>query len=211
MTDVRKSSSKSPFLIPLLILFIVIIAYWLYDSYFRPNSLPVKMDSPAFSLSDLNGEPVTEARFDGKVRITSFIFTRCPDICPATTANMVVLQSELQKQGLFGKDVEFVSITFDPVNDTPEVLQQYAERMGIDQSGWTLLRGEQGEVKDLASKYNLSIIRLDDGLFAHSVTSLLLIDGKQRVRNIYKMGEEMENEKILADIKTLLDEQQRDS
>lgn len=211
MTEVRKPSSKNPFLIPLLIIFIIVVAYWLYQSYFRQNSLAVKMDSPAFSLFDLNGETVTQTRFDGKVRITSFIFTRCPDICPATTANMIALQSELRKQGLFGNEVNFVSITFDPVNDTPEVLQQYAERMGIDQSGWTLLRGEEGEVKDLASKYNISIVPLDDGLFAHSVTSLLLIDGKQRVRNIYRMGEEMENEKILSDIKTLLDEQQRDS
>ncbi|MFC3771728.1 SCO family protein [Paenibacillus sp. GCM10012303] len=211
MTEVRKPSSKNPFLIPLLIIFIIVVAYWLYQSYFRQNSLAVKMDSPAFSLFDLNGETVTQARFDGKVRITSFIFTRCPDICPATTANMIALQSELRKQGLFGNEVNFVSITFDPVNDTPEVLQQYAERMGIDQSGWTLLRGEEGEVIDLATKYNISIVPLDDGLFAHSVTSLLLIDSKQRVRNIYRMGEEMENEKILSDIKTLLDEQQRDS
>ena len=211
MADARKSSSKSPFLIPMLILFVIVVAYWIYDSSFRSSSLSVKMDSPAFALSDLNGETVTEARFDGKVRLTSFIFTRCPDICPATTANMVLLQSELQKQGLFGKDVEFVSITFDPVNDTPEVLQQYAERMGIDQSGWTLLRGGEEEVKGLASKYDFSIVRIEDGLFAHSVTSLLLIDGKQRVRDIYKMGEEMDNEQILSDIKRLLAEQERDS
>lgn len=194
-----------------LILCAAAAAYWLYDAFFRQNTLPVKMDSPGFALSDLNGETVTEARFDGKVRLTSFIFTRCPDICPATTANMVALQNELQTQGLFGKDVEFVSITFDPANDTPEVLQQYAERMGIDPSGWTLLRGEEEEVKALAAKYNLSIVRIDDGLFAHSVTSLLLIDGQQRVRNIYRMGEDMENDKILADIQTLLKEQQRDA
>ncbi|MEF3312117.1 SCO family protein [Paenibacillus sp. GYB004] len=206
-----RRSSKNPLLVSLLILFLVVVAYWLYDTFFRSNSLQIKMNSPAFSLTDLNGETVTEARFDGKIRITSFIFTRCPDICPATTANMVALQSELQKQGLFGKEVEFVSITFDPVNDTPDVLQQYAERLGIDQRGWTLLRGEEGEVKTIASKYNISIVRLDDGLFAHSVTSLLLIDGKQRVRNIYKMGEEMDNEKMMSDIKTLLEEQQRDS
>lgn len=210
MTDARKSSG-SLYLILALILCAAAAAYWLYDAFFRQNTLPVKMDSPGFALSDLNGETVTEAQFDGKVRLTSFIFTRCPDICPATTANMVALQAELQKQGLFGKDVEFVSITFDPANDTPEVLQQYAERMGIDPSGWTLLRGEEEEVKALAGKYNLSIVRIDDGLFAHSVTSLLLIDGQQRVRNIYRMGEDMENDKILADIQTLLKERQRDA
>ncbi|WP_339224140.1 SCO family protein [Paenibacillus sp. FSL W7-1332] len=209
MIPVRNASKRS-YIILAIIIIIIAIGYWLFASFYKP-ALPVKMNSPAFSLSDLHGETVTEAQFDGKIRLTSFIFTRCPDICPATTANMVALQSELQKQGQFGNEVEFVSITFDPENDTPEVLQQYAERMGIDQSGWTLLRGDENKVKDLASQYNLSIVRLDDGLFAHSITSLLLIDGKQRVRQIYRMGEDMENEQIITDIKTLLKEQQRDS
>ncbi|WP_194542714.1 SCO family protein [Paenibacillus sp. FSL W7-1279] len=209
MIPVRNASKRS-YIILAIIIIIIAIGYWLFASFYKP-ALPVKMNSPAFSLSDLHGETVTEAQFDGKIRLTSFIFTRCPDICPATTANMVALQSELQKQGQFGNEVELVSITFDPKNDTPEVLQQYAERMGIDQRGWTLLRGDENKVKDLASQYNLSIVRLDDGLFAHSITSLLLIDGKQRVRQIYRMGEDMENEQILTDIKILLKEQQRDS
>ncbi|WP_317890721.1 SCO family protein [Paenibacillus arenilitoris] len=143
--------------------------------------------------------------------MVSFIFTRCPDICPATTANMVLLQDSLRERGVFGKDVEFVSISFDPDNDTPEVLRQYADRMGVDQNGWTLLRGTEEEVGKLASGYNLSIAKLEDGLFAHSVTSLLLIDRQQRVRNIYRMGEDMDNEIILKEIDDLLKERQRNS
>ncbi|MUG66792.1 redoxin domain-containing protein [Paenibacillus campinasensis] len=188
----------------------IAVGYLLFGFYFRQAALPVKMNSPEFTLLDIHGQTVTENDYDGKVRLTSFIFTRCPDICPATTINMVALQNELQKQGTFGDEVEFVSITFDPDNDTPEVLKQYAERLGIDQSGWSLLRGEEEKVKELAAQYNLSIVRLDDGLFAHSITSLLLIDGQQRVRAIYRMGEDMENEQILKDIDTLLKEQQKD-
>jgi len=210
MSHTRKTSMRR-YVIAIVILCIAAAGYLMLQSLFRSDLLPVKMNSPAFALTDLQGETVTERDFDGKIRLTSFIFTRCPDICPATTANMVALQAELQEQGRFGNGVEFVSITFDPDNDTPEVLQQYADRMGIDQSGWTLLRGEEEKVKELASQYKFSIVRLDDGLFAHSVTSLLLIDGQQRVRRIYRMGEDMENDQILADIETLLKEQQRKS
>ncbi|EHB62419.1 MULTISPECIES: SCO family protein [Paenibacillus] len=210
MSRARKSSMRR-YVMAIIILCIAAVGYLVLQSSFRSDSLPVKMESPGFALTDLEGETVTDKDFDGKIRLTSFIFTRCPDICPATTANMVALQAELQEQGRFGNGVEFVSITFDPNNDTPEVLRQYADRMGIDQSGWTLLRGEEHEVKELASQYNFSIVRLDDGLFAHSVTSLLLIDGQQRVRRIYRMGEDMENDQILADIQTLLKEQQRKS
>jgi len=210
MSHARKTSMRR-YVMAIVIFCIAAAGYLVLQSLFRPDSLPVKMESPSFSLNDLEGETVTDKDFDGKIRLTSFIFTRCPDICPATTANMVAIQAELQEQGRFGNGVEFVSITFDPDNDTPEVLHQYAERMGIDQSGWTLLRGEEEKVKELASQYNFSIVRLDDGLFAHSVTSLLLIDGQQRVRRIYRMGEDMDNDQILADIQTLLKEQQRKS
>lgn len=209
MTVVRKSS-KRPFLVLLAALCAAAAGYWLYTGFFG-SQLPVKMNSPAFALQDLNGNTVTQAEFDGKVRLTSFIFTRCPDICPTTTSNMVVLQNKLQQEGLFGSDVAFMSVSFDPVNDTPEVLQQYAERLGIDQNGWTLLRGEETDIKELAAAYGISILRIDDGLYAHSVTSLLLIDGKQQVRRIYKMGEEMDNTAILADIQSLVDERRKES
>lgn len=203
-----KKFSGRLYLFLILLLCLVAAGYWLFSTYGKPNKLPVVMDSPAFALTDVEGATVTEEQYDNKVRLMTFIFTRCPDICPATTANMVLLQKELQEQGLFGDEVEFVSITFDPDNDTPEVLRQYAERMGINLSGWSLLRGDEAEVNNLASQYKLSIVKLEDGLYAHSTTSVLLIDGQQRVRKIYRMGEEMDNEAILKDIKALAKERQ---
>lgn len=210
-TAPASKASKLPYIILALLLALAAIGYWLYDSSYRHQSLPVVMESPAFSLEDLDGQQVTEQRFDGKVRLLSFIFTRCPDICPATTSNMVLLQKELQRQGAFGEAVEFVSISFDPVNDTPDVLRQYADRLGINQSGWTLLRGTDEEISKLASDFNISIVKMDDGLYAHSVTSLMLIDARNRVRNIYKMGEFMENDIIMKEIGVLLKERQRGS
>lgn len=210
MARVARSTGR-PYLILGLLLFAAAAGYWLYDNYFRHQSLPVVMESPPFSLSDLDGNTVTEQAFAGNVRLVSFIFTRCPDICPDTTANMVWLQGKLKEQGLFGSDVEFVSISFDPDNDTPEALRQYADRMGIDQNGWTLLRGTEEEIGKLSSAYNLSIVKLEDGLFAHSVTSLLLIDDRERVRSIYKMGEFMDNDVILAEISALAKAMRRDS
>lgn len=191
-----------------LLFALCVSAYVLYDLLFKDKGLPVVMESPSFSLPDLEGNSVTQEQFNGQVRLMSFIFTRCPDICPATTANMVLLQSALKEKGLFGGKVSFVSVSFNPLNDTADVLKQYAERMGIDRSGWTLLRSDtEAPVIDLAKKYGISIQRMEDGLYAHSVTSLLLIDSGHRVRKVYRMGEEMDNEQILSDIEALAGEQ----
>jgi hypothetical protein len=43
--------------------------------------------------------------------------------CPMMTVNMVQVQKKLKADGLFDKDVAFVSITFDPVKDTPQVMK----------------------------------------------------------------------------------------
>lgn len=86
----------------------------------------------------------------------------------------------------------------------PEVLREYARRMGLDEKGWQLLRGEEQETRDIAAKYGVMVQRMDDGQFVHNVTSLQLIDANRNIRKVYSMGEEMDTEEILKDIDSLL-------
>ncbi|MBD2847737.1 SCO family protein [Paenibacillus sp. IB182496] len=198
--------SSRPYLIAAAVLLIALAAYLLYPVLAGGDKLPVVMDAPDFALTDPAGAPVTQADFDGQVRLVEFIFTSCPDICPATTANMVQMQEPLKEKGWFGDEVQFVAITFDPETDTPERLAEYADRMGMDLSGWTLIRDDEQKTKDYAANFNISIQRLDQGQYMHSVTSLLLIDGQHRVRKIYKMGEDMNNDQIMADLESVVTE-----
>ncbi|WP_020619784.1 SCO family protein [Paenibacillus daejeonensis] len=198
------TKAARPYLIAAIILVAAFAAYLLYP-LFQSKSLPVVMASPNFQMPDHEGNIVTQSDYDGQVRLMSFIFTRCPDICPATTIHMVDMQEELKARGWYGDQVSFVSATFDPDNDTTEVLEGYAERLGIDQTGWTLLRGEEADTIALAAEYGNSVQRLDDGLYVHSITSLLLIDGEHQVRKIYRMGDDINQEEILADIATLVE------
>ncbi len=59
-----------------------------------------------------------------KVVAINFIFTTCEDICPAETARLKSVADILGER--MGKDVFFYSITIDPGNDTPEVLNAYS-------------------------------------------------------------------------------------
>ncbi|MBW7456200.1 SCO family protein [Paenibacillus sepulcri] len=171
------------------------------------GKLPVVMDSPDFTLQGLDGNPFTySANNTGNVHIIEFMFTQCPDICPATTYNLVQIQEELKKEALFGSKVNFLAISFDPANDTPQVLRKYADRLGMDMSGWSILTGKEEDTKKLAEKFGISITKMPDGTFVHTATSLLLIDDKQRVRKVYRMGNDMDNELILNDIRTLINE-----
>ncbi|TBL69918.1 SCO family protein [Paenibacillus thalictri] len=159
--------------------------------------LPTIKQAPDFSLLDLKGTPVRLSHTDGKVRLVEFLFTSCPDICPMTTYNMVKLQDKLKAQGLWGNKVQFFSITFDPLKDTPEVFKSYGDRMGIDYSGWNLLTGTEKETGDTARDFGVLVQKMQDGSFVHTVTSLFLVDQTGKIRKVFPMGEDMDNETIL--------------
>ncbi|BBI32810.1 SCO family protein [Cohnella abietis] len=190
---------------------LVLIVYFLYSSKDRETALPVVQSAPEFALTNLDGQQVNASDNKGKIVLMEFMFTSCPDICPLTTYKMVQLQEQLKEQGLFGNEVQFVAITFDPKQDTPEMLKKYADRMKMDMSGWHVLRGEEEATKEIAKQYGVMVQNMGDGQFVHTVTSLNLIDSEQKVRKVYSMGDEMNNEVIMADIVSLLSEKKNEN
>jgi len=97
----------------------------------------------------------------GKVVAINFIFTSCPDSCPAETAKLVAVQRELGDR--VGRDIFMYSITIDPEYDTPEVLKAYREKFSI-KPGWTFLTGDENDIILLRKKLGLYVeeIQNDD-------------------------------------------------
>lgn len=177
-----------------LVAIVVCAALWFRQG---TDPLPKVKKAPEFALQNLKGDNVTLGSTNGKVRLIEFFFANCTDICPATTSNMVLMQNNLKKKGLFGSKVEFISITFDPERDTPEALGEYIKMMGIDQAaGWHMLRGSENGVKQTANDYGLMVVKQKDGQFAHSIRSLFLVDREGFIRKVYDMGEAMDNTDI---------------
>ncbi|HYK02189.1 MAG TPA: SCO family protein [Thermoanaerobaculia bacterium] len=75
----------------------------------------------------------------------NFIFTSCTTICPTLGANFAKVQSLL---GESGRDVSLISISIDPVNDTPARLAAWSTRLG-GKPGWTLVTGEGTDIDAL--------------------------------------------------------------
>jgi protein SCO1/2 len=191
----------------LLVFVLGLAVYFVYRSVSSESSLPIIKAAPDFVLQNLDDEPVMASVNKGKVVLMEFMFTSCPDICPLTTYKMVQLQEQLKQKAMFGNQVRFVAVTFDPEQDTPEVLREYAQRMNMDNTGWHILRGEEERTKKIAADYGIMVQNIGGGQFVHTVTSLNLIDSEQRIRKVYEMGEEMNSDEIMKDIESLLSEQ----
>lgn len=78
-----------------------------------------------------------------RIVVMDFLYTSCGTTCPLNTALLAQVQDWLGAR--FGRDVYFVSITVDPVNDTPARLKAYARNHQI-KPGWTLLTGPKATV-----------------------------------------------------------------
>lgn len=124
---------------------------------------------PNISLLTHEGE---EVRFyddlvKDKVVAINFIYTSCPDVCPAETAKLVRVRKELGDR--VGDDIFMYSISIDPERDTPEVLKAYREKFGIE-AGWTFLTGDEDDVILLRRKLGLYMEEIQDGSGDHNVT-----------------------------------------
>ncbi len=96
-------------------------------------------------LRDQDGREVRFKRdiLDDRVVVMDFVYTTCTTVCPVLTALMKKLQDRLGER--LGKDVFLVSVTVDPVHDTPSKLKAYASRHGA-KAGWIWLTGEKHRV-----------------------------------------------------------------
>ena len=139
--------------------------------------------APKFTLTDQRGDLFSSEDLEGQIYVVEFFFTTCPSICPIMTQNL------LQVQSAFADDsgISLVSISINPVYDTPEVLTNYAKKYGITHPNWHLLTGDQDRIYQMANKgFNLYVgpgAEIDGG-FEHS-GFFALVDGQGNIRSRY--------------------------
>jgi len=128
---------------------------------------------PNISLVTQDGKTVRfyDDLIKDKVVAINFIFTHCPDACPAETASMRQVQKALGER--VGRDVFFYSITIDPEHDTPAVLKEYSGRFRVG-PGWTFLTGNKADITLLRKKLGLySEERPDEKAKNHNISLIV--------------------------------------
>ena len=169
-------------------------------SYSLP-SISDAFDAPY--LSSLGLEGTLHDLMDGKVTILSFIYTKCEDVNGCPLAAFVM--GQIQKQVKQTESVQFISYSFDIKNDTPKVLENYAQSFRNDGAKWDFLTAPNSErLENLLKQYNQTVQISDGQIYSHMLR-VFLIDSKKRIRNIYSTAF-LHADTITNDIETLLKE-----
>jgi len=109
------------------------------------EQLAVYGSVPPFTLIERSGRQVTPDDLRGLVWVADFIYTECTESCPTQSLHFAALQREFAESA----GLRLVSITVDPVHDTPAVLRRYAERYGAGERWW-FLTGDKRDIYCLA-------------------------------------------------------------
>jgi protein SCO1/2 len=153
-----------------------------------PSRLAVIQKAPDFALTNQAGAAVRLADLQGKVWLVSFIFTTCNGSCPATTHRMGQVQQELKSRGLLkGDHVRVLSITLDPVRDTPEVLRNYMRLYDADPASWSFLTGPPDNVAKVIAAWGMWARPAANGQLDHP-SRIFLIDRRGQIREIYNLN-----------------------
>ncbi len=154
--------------------------------------------APDFSLPDVtNGGTFRLSDQAGKLVLLYFGYTFCPDVCPATLAD---LKQALAAPGVDVSRVRVVFVTVDPERDTPDILKRYLGRFDPSFVG---LRADSFALEPILQGYGITAIKEVDGSVTHS-SSVLLIDGKGRKRVSFGFGTSAAN--MAQDIQHILQE-----
>ena len=160
--------------------------------------------APEVELVDSAGQPFKLSSLRGKAVLVSFVYTTCTGSCPATTLNLSRVQEKLKEAGLWGKQVEFVSISLDPVRDTPDELAHYAKIFRADTSAWHFLTGPPDQVTKVIAAWDMWARVNAAGVLDHP-SRIFLVDPQGHEREIYNL-QFLTPETVIQDVRTVIED-----
>ena len=154
---------------------------------------------PEFSLKDHENSPFEKKNLHGKIWLMHTFFTSCASVCPT-------LITDIKKIILALPEVDrpaVMSITVDPLKDTPEHLAEYHHKHGLCDFDWKLITGEPNSITTFIEKGLLLASPGGDTPDAHS-PRIVLIDKESKIRGFYHISDPLDIQRLQKDLKALI-------
>lgn len=162
--------------------------------------LPQGRDMPDVTLTNQDGEAVSMEQLEGHWNLLFFGYTFCPDICPATLAELRQLRGSLPEE--VNQRLQPILVSVDPERDTPEQLKKYLDYFG---AGFIGLTGPLDDIQTLANAAGVPFIPADTSKKDYTVdhgANLALIGPDGRLRGFIRAP--MRTEKLAEQLPKLL-------
>jgi protein SCO1 len=132
-----------------------------------------------------NGKQTPLSKFKGKPLVISMIYTSCYHICPTTTKHLhrVVRKA----RAALGTDTfNVLTIGFDVVKDSPQMMQFFADKQRISDANWYFLSADQDTIDSLSASLGFIYFPSPNG-FDHLIQATILDESGTVFRQVYGM------------------------
>ncbi|MFL6556679.1 MAG: SCO family protein [Bacillus sp. (in: firmicutes)] len=149
---------------------------------------------PVVTFEDSKGRSYSISEFEDKYVFITFLYTSCTTVCPQLEMNMSKVYEKVPSKYL-GKNIVFLSISFDPDRDDPATLEKYRGYFNSDGETWRMARiAKKAELDSLLKAFGVTVIPDENGNFAHN-SAFYLVDKKGSLLDVldYKKVDEAAN------------------
>ena len=127
-----------------------------------------------------------------KLVLLGFIYTRCPDVngCPLASHVMRQVQNALQEDKTLKSGVRLISLSFDPMYDSPQVMADYAGHFRRNRFDWEFLTtASEDDLQPILTGYGQwrRPVYTEDGTYSGTMSHILrvyLIDRQSRIHKV---------------------------
>lgn len=161
-----------------------------YEYNGGPPLRPVEMVRVGLALPEAVftnqlGRVVRFSDFKGQALALTFFFTRCPmpQFCPQLSKNFREASAQLKSTANGPTNWHFLSVTFDPAHDTPEVMKEYGDRYQADPDHWSFLTGSPEAIGQLGRQFGITVTP-ESGTLNHNFRTVI-VNPDGRIRAIW--------------------------
>jgi protein SCO1/2 len=169
------------------------------EAQLKAGILTPVMSAPELSLSGSDGQPLSLARFRGKVVLLAFGYSNCSEVCPITLATLAGARKKL---GTDAAGVQVVYVTVDPERDDAAQMRKFLGSFDPSFLGGV---GSRAQIEVAEKSYGISVVKNvnPDGSYTlgHS-SSIYMIDRAGGLRAVMPYGHPVDD--FVHDLKILL-------
>lgn len=153
---------------------------------------------PDFEVIDQTGKKLSLASFQNKIFVANFFFASCEEVCPTMNKKLANVYEKFKEFS----EIEFVSFTVDPDNDSLAVLSEYAKRFKADPKIWHFVSTNLDATSKIGQGFLLPISK-EDKTIDHS-QQFILVDKERHIRGVYNSFDEEDMKRLNDELKVLL-------
>lgn len=164
-----------------------------------PNVAPSENPLLDYKFTNELGQAVSFNDFHGQALAVTFFYTRCPlpNFCPRLSKNFAEAQQKLEAMTNAPANWHFVSVSFDPQFDTPQMLKSYGEGYSYDPKHWSFFTGSPEKIAEFARACGVNYSP-DYGTINHNFRTLI-VNASGHLQMVFPMSGDL-SDQIVSEI-----------